>query len=46
MRAIIFMIIGAAAMYLYLNPGDMAGLIDMSKGAVHDTAKTITEATK
>jgi len=44
-RSIIFGLIGAAAMYLYLNPGDMAGLIAMFKSAAHDGAVTVQELT-
>jgi hypothetical protein len=45
LRATIFGLIGAGAMYLYLNPGDMAGLIEMARGAVHDAALWLTNNT-
>jgi len=45
MKAIFFIVIGAAAMYLYLNPGDTAGLIDMGKTVVNEGATIVKEAT-
>jgi|DEB0MinimDraft_3_1074331.scaffolds.fasta_scaffold600368_2 hypothetical protein len=45
-RAIVFGLIGAGAMYLYLNPGDMDGLISMFTSVVNDGATLVKEATE
>tara|TARA_B100000900_G_scaffold237686_1_gene201831 strand:- start:970 stop:1113 length:144 start_codon:yes stop_codon:yes gene_type:complete len=45
MKAIFFIVIGAAAMYLYLNPGDIDGMIDMGKTVVNEGATIVKEAT-
>ena len=45
-KAVIFAIIGAAGMYLYLNPGDMDGLINIATTATNDLATTVKEATE
>lgn len=45
-KAIFFMIIGAAAAYLYLNPGDVDGMVDIGKKGIHKGAVVIQEATK
>jgi len=44
-KAFIFAVIGAGAMYLYLNPGDMDGLINIATTAVNDGATIVKEAT-
>jgi len=44
-KAFIFAVIGAGAMYLYLNPGDMDGLINIATTATNDLATTVKEAT-
>ena len=33
-KSILFFIIGAGAMYLYLNPGDVAGMKDVGLNAL------------
>jgi hypothetical protein len=46
MKAIFFFILGCAATYLYFNPGDVDGLFNTGKDALHKGAAYITEATK
>ena len=45
-KAIFFMIIGAALAYLYMNPGDVDGMVDIGKQGIHKGATVIQEATK
>ena len=45
-KAIVFGLVGAGAMYLYLNPGDMDGLINIATSAVNDGATIVKEATE
>ena len=44
-KAAIFAIIGAGAMYLYLNPGDIEGLKTVLFTATNELATTVKEAT-
>lgn len=46
LRAIVFAVIGAGAMYLYLNPGDIAGLQDTAREAANSAGKFIVEQTQ
>ena len=43
MKALFWLVVGAGAMYLYLNPGDFDGLVVMGKGAVHDVSSTLAD---
>jgi len=45
-KAVIFAIIGAGAMYLYLNPGDIEGLKTIAIEATNQAATTVKEATE
>lgn len=45
-KAILFFVIGAGAAYLYMNPGDVDGMIQMGKTGLHEGALVIQEATK
>ena len=45
MRTIIILLIGAGAMYLYLNPGDTDGLIDTGKTAINKAANAVADIT-
>ena len=44
-KAIVFAIVGAGGMYLYLNPGDFEGMVEVGKEAVHEGASVVAEAT-
>ena len=44
-KSILFFVIGAGAMYLYLNPGDVAGMKDVGLNAINSVATTVLEAT-
>lgn len=44
-KAILFFVIGAGAAYLYMNPGDIHGMIEMGKDLTNSGAKTIVEMT-
>ena len=46
MKAIIFFAIGAAACYLYLNPGDIDGMMDMGKNSINQGASIVKEMTE
>jgi len=46
LRAIVFAVIGAGAMYLYLNPGDIAGLQETAREAANSAGQFIVEQTK
>ena len=39
-------IIGYAITYLYLNPGDVDGMIDVAQTAIHDGASYVKDKTK
>lgn len=45
-KSLFFMTIGAAAAYLYMNPGDVDGMIDIGKQGINKGATVIQEATK
>jgi hypothetical protein len=45
-RAIIFGLLGAGAMYLYLNPGDVDGLQNTARTLAHDGALWIANQTQ
>lgn len=45
-KAIVFALLGAGAMYLYLNPGDTQGLLDTARGAANSAGQFIVEQTK
>ena len=44
-KNILFFVIGAGAMYLYLNPGDVDGMKDVAFNAINGGAKVVLEAT-
>ena len=46
MKAIFFAILGAGAMYLYLNPGDVDGLTEMAREGVNSAAESVADATE
>ena len=46
MKAIFFAILGAGAMYLYLNPGDVDGLTEMAREGVNSAAESVANATE
>ena len=46
MKAIFFALLGAGAMYLYLNPGDVDGLTEMAREGVNSAAERVAEATE
>lgn len=45
-KAIIFIAIGAVGAYLYMNPGDVDGSLEMLKQGVNKGATLIQEATQ
>ena len=45
-KAVIFLAICAAGMYLFLNPGDVAGLQEAFKDAAHQAGQFVVENTK
>jgi len=45
-KAIIFSVIGAAAMYLFLNPNDFVGLQDTARDAANQVGQFIVEKTQ
>tara|TARA_B100001057_G_scaffold306455_1_gene306578 strand:+ start:1858 stop:2001 length:144 start_codon:yes stop_codon:yes gene_type:complete len=45
-KAIIFMALGAMGAYLYMNPGDVQGSVEMLKDGVNKGATIVQEATK
>ena len=45
-RAIVFALLGAGAMYLYLNPGDVDGLQNTARSLAHDGASWIATQTQ
>ncbi len=46
LKAIVFGILGAGAMYLYLGHGDIPAFIEMLKGIVNQGAGILEEATQ
>jgi hypothetical protein len=44
-KAVVFGVLGAGAMYLYLGHGDIPAFIEMMKDIVNHTATIIAEAT-
>jgi len=46
MKAIFYAVIGAGAMYLYLNPGDVDGLTEMAREGVNSAAESVAQATE
>ena len=45
-KALLFFAIGAGCAYLYMNPGDVVGMVDMGKQGLHEGALIISDATK
>ena len=45
-KAILFLVIGAGAAYLYMNPGDVDGMLQMGKDGIHRGATVLHEVTK
>lgn len=45
-KALIFLALGAAGMYLYMNPGDITGLQETARTLAHDGATWVQENTK
>jgi len=45
-KAVVFAAVGAAAMYLFLNPGDIAGLQEVAREAANSTGQFIVDNTK
>ena len=35
-KAVLFFVIGAGAAYLYMNPGDVDGMLEMGKQGIHN----------
>ena len=46
MKALVFLVLGAAGMYLYLNPGDIDGLTETARSAANSAGTFIVENTK
>jgi len=46
LKAIVFGVLGAGAMYLYLGHGDIPAFIEMMKGIVNQGAGIVKEATQ
>jgi len=45
-KAILFFCIGAGCAYLYMNPGDVDGMLEMGKSLTNTGAQSIVELTK
>ena len=45
-KAIMFFVLGCAATYLYFNPGDVDGMVNAGRNALHQSAVTVQELTK
>tara|TARA_B100002019_G_scaffold64553_2_gene55377 strand:+ start:2612 stop:2755 length:144 start_codon:yes stop_codon:yes gene_type:complete len=45
-KAIIFIGLGAVGAYLYMNPGDVDGAMDMMKSGINKGAEIVVEATE
>ena len=45
-KAMLFLAIGAGCAYLYMNPGDVDGMLEMGKAGINKGATVIVEATK
>jgi hypothetical protein len=45
-KAIIFIGLGAMGAYLYMNPGDVDGAMDMMKHGINKGAEMVVEATE
>jgi hypothetical protein len=45
-KAIIFIGVGALGAYLYMNPGDVDGAVEMLKHGVNTGANMVAEATR
>jgi|TARA_B110000977_G_C10755774_1_gene368707 hypothetical protein len=45
-KAVLFFVIGAGVTYLYLNPGDVDGMLEMGQKGLHDTSLYISDVTK
>ena len=45
-KAIVFFALGAGACYLYLNPGDVDGMMQMGKDSINSGASVIKEITE
>tara|TARA_E500000081_G_scaffold145882_1_gene168267 strand:+ start:1136 stop:1279 length:144 start_codon:yes stop_codon:yes gene_type:complete len=46
LKAIVYGVIGAGAMYLYLGHGDISAFVDMLKDIVNQGAGIVQEATQ
>ena len=44
-RALVYGSVGFAAAWLYLNPGDLDGLLSFARESVNSAATTVVEAT-
>ena len=45
-KAILFLVIGAGCAYVYMNPGDVDGMLEMGKTGINKGATVVMEATK
>ena len=45
-KAIVYGVIGAGAMYLYLGHGDIPAFVEMMKGIINQGAGIVKEATQ
>jgi len=45
-KAILFLAIGAGAAYLYMNPGDVDGMLEMGRHGINKGAEVVYEATR
>ena len=45
-KALVFLLIGAGATYLYLNPGDVDGMIELGKDGINQGATIVKEMTE
>ena len=46
LKAVLFLVIGAGCAYLYMNPGDVDGMLEMGKTGINKGATVVMEATK
>ena len=45
-KALFFVAVGAIGAYLYMNPGDVDGAVNMMKSGINQGAEMVVEATK
>lgn len=45
-KALVFLLLGAAGTYLYLNPGDVAGMIELGKDSINQGASIVKDMTE